>query len=144
MLKRDITYEDFDGNQATDTFYFNLTKTEIINFQVKYEEGLVGFLQKVIRTENQKELVALVQDFVLTAYGIRSDDGKRFIKNPQVREEFTQTLAYDALFVELATDEDAFDKFMKGVIPKDMALEIEKVQGAASLPQPPLPPTPSI
>ena len=62
------------------------------------------------------------------AYGIKSDDGKRFMKSDQLREEFSQTAAYDALFMELATNDDAAATFIKGVVPKDFLKEMEKVQ----------------
>jgi hypothetical protein len=74
---------------------------------------------------------------------VRSEDGKRFIKNDQLREEFTQTAAYDALFMELATDEDAAANFIQGILPKDMSVP-QDTPDVTKLPQsspPPAPPT---
>ena len=127
MLKRDITYENFDGEQTTDTFYFNLTKSEIIELEVGYEGGLQAALQRIIRTNDSKSLISEFKKIVLSAYGVRSDDGKRFIKNDQLREEFSQTAAYDALFMDLATNDDAAATFIKGVVPKDFQKEMEKI-----------------
>jgi hypothetical protein len=127
MLKRDITYEDFDGEKVTETFYFNLTRSEIIELEVDHKGGLQEALQRIIRTQNNKELIAEFKKIVLLAYGIKSEDGKRFIKNDTLREEFSQTAAYDSLFMELATSDDAAAIFIKGVIPKDFAKEIEKI-----------------
>jgi hypothetical protein len=147
MLKRDITYEDFNGETVTDTFYFNLTKTEIIQLQFGYEGGLEAAIRKIIEAEDGKSLIEEFQKIVLAAYGVKSDDGKRFIKSEQLREEFSQTAAYDALFMDLATNEDSAADFVKGVVPKDLTAELEKL-GAQPQPAPsnvvdvPLPPAP--
>jgi hypothetical protein len=124
MLKREITYEDFDGQTVTETFYFNLTKTEIVQLEVDYDGGLESTLRRIITTEDVKALMREFKKIVLMAYGVRSEDGKRFVKNDELREAFTQTAAYDALFIELATNDEAAAKFIQGIIPKDLAAEI--------------------
>lgn len=142
MLKRDITYEDFNGERVTETFYFNFTKTEIVELELAYEGGMEATLQKIIKAENLKALVDEFKKIVLLAYGERSPDGKRFIKNDDIREAFSQTAAYDALFMELATDDDAAATFIKGIVPADLSRELVKTQ-IVELPQPPIPPTTS-
>lgn len=121
MLKRDITYEDFNGDKVTDTYYFNLTRSEIIELEVGYKGGLEQALKRIIAAQDNKQLFAEFKRIVLLAYGEKSDDGKRFIKTPELREAFSQTAAYDALFMELATNDDAAATFIKGVIPRDMS-----------------------
>ncbi|MET0466308.1 MAG: hypothetical protein ABW007_24330 [Chitinophagaceae bacterium] len=128
MLKRDITYEDFDGEKVTETFYFNLTKSEIIELEVGYKEGLQEVLQRIIKTEDKKRLIEEFKRIILLSYGERSEDGKRFIKNDGLREAFSQTAAYDALFIELATNEESAALFIKGIIPKDFVQEVEKAE----------------
>lgn len=118
MLKREITYEDFDGNQVTDTFYFNLNRTELIELEVGYDGGLQAALLRIIESKDNKNLISEFKKIILQSYGVKSEDGKRFIKNDKVREEFTQTAAFDALFMELATKDDAAADFIKGVLPK--------------------------
>lgn len=145
MLKREIKYEDFDGNEVVGTFYFNLSKTEIIELEVKYEQGLAGFLQRIIDTKDKQKLWAQFKELVLLSYGEKSEDGKRFVKNDELREGFSQTGAYDALFVEFMTDENAAPDFFKGILPKDIQKELEKDEkdGKAqkSSSTPPIPPT---
>lgn len=136
MLKREITYEDFNGERKTESFYFNLTQTEIIEYQVEYEGGLDSVIRNIIAASDIKSLVAEFKKIVLLAYGIRSEDGKRFIKSPELREEFTQTAAFDALFMELATNADAASTFIKGVVPRDFAKEMDTID----IPLPPPPP----
>jgi hypothetical protein len=128
MLKHDITYENFDGETVTETFYFNLTKTEIIELEVGYEGGLEATIKRIIETKNNAALIAEFKRIILMAYGVRSEDGKRFIKNDQLREEFTQTPAYDELFMRLATDADFAADFIKGIVPKSMQEEMEKAE----------------
>jgi hypothetical protein len=139
MLKREITYEDFNGEKATDTYYFNLTKTEIITLEVSYEGGLEAALKRIVDTKDSKNLIAEFKRIILLAYGVKSEDGKRFIKSDQLRDEFSQTAAYDALFMELATNDEAAAVFIKGIIPKDMAQEAAKSE-VSVLPLPPQPP----
>jgi hypothetical protein len=121
MYKRPITYEDFNGNEVTETFNFHLSKAELVELEVSYDQGFADTLQRIIETQDTKGLVAEFKKLILLAYGVRSEDGKRFIKSDQLREEFTQHPAYSALFMELATDDKAAGDFVNGIIPRDMA-----------------------
>ena len=120
MLKREITYEDYNGEKVTEVFYFNLTQSELVELEVSYEGGLEASIKRIIEAKNVQALVQEFKKIILSAYGVRSEDGKRFIKNDQVREEFTQSAAYDALFMELATDDDAASKFITGILPASL------------------------
>jgi hypothetical protein len=144
MLKRTITFEDFDGNQVTETYFFNLSKSELIELEADYKDGLNETLQKIVNANDAKQIIALFKRIVLLAYGKKSEDGKRFIKNQELCDEFVQTPAYDALFMELATDADKAGDFIKSVVPKDMAATIDEAEKArvAQAPTPQLPPPP--
>ncbi len=126
MLKRDITYQDFNDEKVTDTFYFNITKSEIIELEVETKEGMDATIKKIIETKDNKTLIAEFKRIILLAYGEKSGDGKRFIKSDESREAFSQTAAFDTLFIELATEEEAAANFIKGVLPKELSAEIEK------------------
>jgi hypothetical protein len=143
MLKRDITYEDFNGETVTETFYFNLTKTEIIELEVSYKKGLEETIKAIIKAQDNKSLIAEFKQIVLLAYGVKSEDGRRFIKNDQLREEFAQSAAYDALFMEMATNEDAAANFIMGVIPRDLSVDQDKpeIPRILDVPLPPVPPS---
>lgn len=131
MLKRDVSYEDFNGNRQTETFYFNLTKTEMVDWDL---EGLAASLQRMIEAKDVPALIQEIKHVVLASYGERTEDGKRFIKSEELRTAFTQTAAYDALFIELATDDKKLADFFVGIFPKEFAAEIERA-GAALLQQ---------
>lgn len=143
MLKRPITFEDFDGNTVTETYYFNLSKSEIVTLQAGYTGGVEAFIERISRAGDTAALVEEFKKLILLAYGERSEDGRRFVKNDQLREEFTQMPAYDVLFMELATDADAAADFITGVIPRDVAkaIEEEERENAKKL-TPPAPPAP--
>lgn len=134
MLKKTVTFEDYDGDEVTETFYFNLSKAELVELEVEFDGGLAKFLQRIIDDGNVANMIEQFKRIVLLSYGVRSEDGKRFIKNDQVREEFTQTAAYSAVFMELATSDQAAAAFLMGVLPKDMAQETQKALDAEATP----------
>jgi len=126
MLKREIKYQDFNDEEVTDTFYFNITKSEIVELEVETKEGMDATIKKIIETKDNKTLIAEFKRIILLSYGEKSADGKRFIKSDESREAFSQTAAFDTLFMELATEDEAASNFIKGILPKDLSLEIEK------------------
>lgn len=120
MLKKTITFTDYDGNERTEHFWFNLSKAEIMEMELLTEGGMEQMIQNVIDAQDVPTLVKLFKDLILKSYGEKSPDGRRFIKNDKLTEEFTQTEAYSQLFMELATDADAATKFVNGIIPDDI------------------------
>ena len=121
MLKKNVTYTDYNGNERTEDFYFNLTKAEIMEMELSTSGGLAEMIQRVVASQDSPTIVKIFKDLVLKSYGQKSLDGKRFIKNDQLREEFEQTEAYSIIFMELATDADAAAKFVNGIVPADLA-----------------------
>ena len=117
MLKQPVTYEDFDGNTQTETLYFNLNRMELIAFQKRYgSENMENYINKLIEEKQIEPMYDLLNDFVLTAYGVKSEDGKRFIKSEQIREEFKQSLAYEALIEDFHDDSrKVLEHFISGV-----------------------------
>ena len=120
MLKKTVTYTDYNGLERKEDFYFNLTRTEILEMQLSTSGGLAETIQKVIDAQDLPSLIKIFKDLVLRAYGVKSDDGKRFIKTPELAEAFSQTEAYDILFMELATNAEAASEFVKGIVPANM------------------------
>lgn len=118
MLKKTITYTDYNGNERTEDFYFNLTEAEIMEMEMSTAGGLAESIQRIVKAQDAPAIIKIFKDLVLKAYGVKSPDGKRFIKNASLREEFEQTEAYSKLFMELATDEDAAAEFVNGIVPE--------------------------
>lgn len=117
MLKKSIKYVDYDGNERKEDFYFNLTKAEITEMELSMEGGLTTMMEKIMATQDTPKLVEIFKELILKAYGEKSPDGRRFIKNQEVRDSFTQTEAYSELFMELASDADAAISFFNSIIP---------------------------
>ena len=126
MLKKTITYTDYNGNERTEDFYFNLTKAEIMEMEMSTTGGLAEAIQRIVKAQDQPAIIKIFKDLVLRAYGEKSADGKRFIKSEEITTGFSQTEAYSILFMELATDADAASKFVNGIVPADMANEVAK------------------
>lgn len=125
MLKKTITYTDYDGMERTEDFWFNLSKTELTKLDAELPGGVLGVLRKIIDKKDRKALVDFIETLILRSYGEKTLDGKRFVKTPEMAEEFMQTPAYDELFMSILSDTDSQTSFINGVIPQSMAKEIE-------------------
>lgn len=117
MLKKTMTYTDYDGNERTEDFYFNLTKAEVAEMEMSHTGGLVKFIEKIVAEQDGKRIMDMFKDLILKSYGEKSLDGKRFIKNQELRDAFSQTEAFSDLFWELGTDADAATAFVNGIVP---------------------------
>ena len=117
MLKKTITYTDYNGTTRKEDFYFNLTQAEVTELEVSVEGGLVEQINRIVAAQNGKVIIETFKDIILRAYGEKSPDGRRFIKNQEVRDAFAQTEAYSNLFMELATDAKAASEFVNGIVP---------------------------
>ena len=118
MLKKTITYTDFNGMERSEDLYFNLTKAEVMEMEMSTVGGLSEMIQRIIAAQDTPSIIKVFKDLVLKSYGEKSADGKRFIKTPEITEAFSQTEAYSVLFMELATDADSAAAFVNGIIPK--------------------------
>ena len=118
MLKKTITYTDYDGNERTEDFYFNLTKAECMEMELGTAGGMQKMIEKIIAEKDNKKIVEIFKEIILRSYGEKSPDGKRFRKSKEISDDFAATEAYSELFIELASDADAAAKFINGVIPE--------------------------
>lgn len=128
MLKKTITYTDYNGVERTEDFYFYLSNADLMEMEMGTTGGFAEMIQKVVNAQDAPAIIKIFKDLVLKAYGEKSADGKRFIKNDELRDAFSQTEAYSQLFMELATDSDAAAKFVNGIMPADVS---EKIQNNA-------------
>jgi hypothetical protein len=125
MLKKTTTYIDFMGNERTEDHYFNLTKAELTKLSLSVNGGLDKMLESMIREQDNAALMQWFDKIILMSYGRRSLDGKRFEKSEEISREFSQTGAYDQIFMELVTGgEKAVAEFINGIIPKDVATQV--------------------
>ena len=121
MHKEVITYTDYDGNERTETFYFNLSKAEITEMELSVSGGFSESLKSIVEKKDVPNTIAVIKDLILRSYGVKSPDGKRFIKSKEISEEFEQTEAYSELFMKLLSNADYASAFMNSIIPADLA-----------------------
>lgn len=126
MLKQTITYIDYNDEERTEDFFFNFSKAELAEMELTTPGGLAAYIEKIINTKDTPELIKIFKKLVLDAYGIKSDDGKRFMKSPEIAKAFSETEAYSNFFMDLATNSDMASMFINSIIPKSLAEEVAK------------------
>lgn len=104
MIKKTITYVDYDGNKRTEEFHFNLSRAEIIRLNLSEDGGLEAYVKELVKTSNMRDAYALIEKIVKASYGEKSENGRRFIKSDKATEEFVQSEAYSELIMELLQD----------------------------------------
>ena len=127
MIKKTITYTDYDGVTRTEDFFFNLSKPELMEMDMSASGGMEKMIKRIVDTQDGQKIIEIFKDIIFRSYGEKSDDGKRFIKvrdGHRLAEDFVQTEAYNELYMELATDDKAAAEFINGVIPQSLAQEI--------------------
>lgn len=117
MLKKAITYIDYNGVERTETFYFNLTKAEVMEMEMSTSGGLTEMIEKIVAAKDAPSIIKVFKDLILKAYGEKSLDGKRFIKSDELSTAFSQTEAYSQLFMELSMNDKAAAEFVNGIMP---------------------------
>lgn len=117
MIKKTITYVDYDGNERTEDFYFNLSKAELTEMNYSVDGGLQNYIQKVISARDDKTIFQIFKDIILKSYGEKSLDGRRFVKSKELSDGFLQTEAYSVLLEELGSDSEKASDFIKGIVP---------------------------
>nr|DAO14375.1 MAG TPA: hypothetical protein [Caudoviricetes sp.] len=140
MVKKTITYTDYNGTERTEDFYFNLTEAEVTELNLSMEGGMQAYIQKIVDAKSQLELVKLFKKIVLMSYGKKSLDGRLFVKNDDITAEFLAHPAYSQIYMELVTDEKKASEFVNGIIPHGKATQnpsmnlVDTASAASALP----------
>ena len=120
MLKKTITYVDYDDNKRTEDHYFNLTQHELMEMQLEVDGGLKRTLEKIINENDEKLIMKHFKKIVGLAYGKKSDDGRYFDKSPEISARFFCSAAYETLMNEFMTSPKAAADFINALIPKEL------------------------
>ena len=126
MVKKTITYTDYNGVQRTEDFYFNLTKAEVSEMELGVDGGLSAMIDSIIKAKNVPAIIKIFKELLMKSYGVKSADGRRFIKSPEITAEFMQTEAYSILFMELGTDAEKAADFVNAIVPSDLKAEMKE------------------
>lgn len=118
MLKKTITYTDYDGLERTEEFRFNLTKAELVDMELTTAGTFSETMKRIIAEKDIIRITKLFKELLLKSYGVKSDDGKRFVKSQELSEAFSQTEAYSDLYIELLSNPEEAAKFFAEVAPK--------------------------
>lgn len=116
MIAKTITYTDYNGTERTETFLFNLNKAELMEMELSTSGGMAEMIQDIVKSKDSATIVKIFKNMILKSYGVKSEDGRRFIKSEELSNDFSMTEAYSKLFMELATDSDAAAAFVNGII----------------------------
>lgn len=129
MFKQTVTYEDFDGNMREEECMFSLKQTELIELDKNYYGGIQGELSRIAASQNRSGMVAILQDIVLAAYGQKSMDGRRFMKDPEATQAFKESIAFDEVVMDIVSDPtgEKLSKFISGVLPAKLAAEASQM-----------------
>ena len=132
MVKKTITYTDYNGVERTEDFYFNLTKAELMEMQLSMEGGMRAYIQRIMAAKSQLALVNMFKQILLLSYGKKSDDGRLFLKNDTIRAEFEAHPVYSQIYMELSLNEEKAAEFINGLIPADMRNQNPAMEMAAT------------
>lgn len=120
MITKTFEFEDYYGNMRKEEHCFHLTKAELLDMEMSTEGGLEKTINKLIMTQDNVKIMEIFKKLIYDSYGVKSDDGRRFIKNKEVKDAFMETEAYSMLIMELISDPDKANKFILGIMPKDI------------------------
>jgi hypothetical protein len=121
LIKETITFKDFTGEEHTEDFHFHLTEADVMELELSAEgNSLSAWMQKIVKSEKGAAIIATFKKIIDVSYGVKSDDGRRFTKSPEILEEFKSSNAYSKLFMKLATDANAASVFVNGIMPEEM------------------------
>lgn len=133
MLKKTITYLDFDENERTEDFYFHLTKAETLKLELSTDGGITEKIQRIVQAKNMPEIIKVFEEFIQLSYGVKTPDGRGFRKTKEDLENFRATNAYSILFMELATNDVEAAKFVNGIIPQETPKQAAVSSAIASI-----------
>lgn len=117
MLKKSITYMDYNGNELTEDFYFHLSKAKVADMETSVEGGFSTKLKKLSTNATGADIVRIIKEFISASYGIKSEDGKHFYQSAEISREFESTEAYSELLMELCTNTEAAIEFVSKIFP---------------------------
>lgn len=135
MLKKTITYTDYDGLERTEEFRFNLTKAELVDMELTTAGTFSETMKRIIAEKDIIRIAKLFKELLLKSYGVKSDNGKRFIKSQELSEAFSQTEAYSDLYIELLSNPEEAAKFFAEVAPKMEEVSVVPAGNVTVLPK---------
>lgn len=116
MLKETLTYTDFNGTERTEDFFFHITEKEGYTINAKFGGDLETYVNNLNSDQDTERMIEFIDFMLLTSYGRKSADGRRFEKSEQIKMEFEQSRAYSDLFMKFLTNTEFASRFGAGLI----------------------------
>lgn len=116
MRKETITYTDYNNVTRTEDFFFNLNEAELTALQYGVDGGLKEMLERIVKSNDNKQIIACFHELIAKSYGEKSPDGRRFVKSKELSEAFMQTEAYNELMLRFMTDANYSAEFINDVL----------------------------
>ena len=126
MYKKEIEFEDFNGNKRKESYYFNFGKHELLDLEWRTPGGIENYMKNIMATQDGQKLADMFKWLINESYGVKSPDGRSFLKSKEILDNFRFTPAYEILYILLATDDKAAAEFVNGVFPKEAVEEAKK------------------
>ena len=116
MRKETITYTDYNNVTRTEDFFFNLNEAELTALQYGVDGGMKEMLERIVKSKDNKQIMACFRELIAKSYGEKSPDGRRFAKSKELSEAFMQTEAYNELMLRFMTDANYSAEFINDVL----------------------------
>lgn len=153
MFRKTVTFTNFDDKKVTETHWFNMTRQQMIEWEARTGEGLQEHFIRLSQSGNKEALYEAFEDLLLRSYGIKSEDGSRHAKSPEISKSFKDSAAYDQFFMEFFENDEKAMEFIRGIMPKDwltddaiktvMETPQERFDAVTASVMPPPPPIPN-
>lgn len=130
MLKKTITYTDYDGNERTEDFFFNLSKAEVLEMEMGINGGMTKLIERLVAEQDMERISKTFKEIILKSYGEKSLDGKYFEKSEEISRRFSFTEAYSVLFLELL-DPDKAAEFINAILPQEAVAQANAAKNAS-------------
>lgn len=139
MIQKVITYEDYNGEKVTETLWFHLSEAELAELDMVFPNGFGEHTKQILAEKNGKLIIELFKMLLSISIGRRSADGRRFEKSEEIKNDFLQTMAYSALFMDLVTNANTAAEFVLGIMPSSIRGKIKPEELLTPLPEPQAP-----
>lgn len=133
MLKKEVNYTDFDGNEVKDVLWFHLNEIEIKEMDKDISGGLIKYMEKIIDTDNADALIDIFKDLMIRSYGIKTPDGKHFYKNDEIKNDFIHSAVFPKLYMEFITNTNAAVDFINGIVPADIRNKMAEMESSSKV-----------
>jgi len=132
MLKKEIVYTDYNGVERKEIFWFHLSKAELLDMEMTTSGGYAETVQRIIDAKDTSALIRVFKDLIKKSYGVKSEDGRRFVKSDELFEEFSQTEAYSQLYMELTLNASKAAEFINGIIPQNLEADLNRISSVTN------------